>query len=186
MKRAVFIIFLLITASFLASCQKLGNKGQVDLTKKANKQSDMRLSSPVFENNQYIPSKYSCDAENVNPPLLINEVPEGAQSLVLIVDDPDAPAGDWVHWLVWNIKPDITEIIEDSVPQGAVQGLTDFGKNEWGGPCPPSGSHRYQFKLYALDSKLDLESRVEKKDLESAMQGHILEQSILVGLYRRQ
>jgi len=145
----------------------------------------MKLTSPVFENNQYIPSKYTCDGEDINPPLEISEVPENARSLVLIVDDPDAPAGDWVHWTVWNISPETTNIAENSVPAGAVQGMTDFGQAGWGGPCPPSGTHHYQFKLYALDTQLDLDSSTKKSDLEKAMQGHILDQAMLVGLYQR-
>lgn len=146
---------------------------------------DMQITSTAFEHNQNIPSQYTCDGTDMNPPLQISEVPEGTQSLALIVDDPDAPRGDWVHWLVWNIDPSTTEISENSVPAGAVQGLTDFGRNDWGGPCPPSGTHRYFFKLYALDSALDLSTSAGKADLLSAMEGHILENGELIGLYER-
>ena len=145
----------------------------------------MKLESPVFENNGNIPSKYTCDGENVNPPLEISEVPENAKSLVLIVDDPDAPMGTWVHWTVWNISSKTTEISENSVPEGAVEGMTDFGKPGYGGPCPPSGTHRYFFKLYALDATLDLDSSDKAKDIEKAMEGHILDKAELVGLYSR-
>lgn len=108
-----------------------------------------------------------------------------AQSLVLIMDDPDAPAGTWVHWMVWNIDPKINEITEDNVPQGAIEGVTSFGQTGYGGPCPHSGRHRYFFKLYALDTKINLSLGADKSQLEKAMNGHILAQSELVGLYQR-
>lgn len=135
----------------------------------------MKLSSTAFQNNAIIPARYTCDGVNVNPPLTISDVPAGTQSLALIVHDPDAPRGDWTHWLVWGIDSTTTTIAEDSVPAGAIQGVTDFGSAAWGGPCPPSGTHRYVFKLYALDAKLEL----------SARQGHILEEAELVGNYQR-
>jgi len=146
----------------------------------------MQISSPDFQNNQNIPSKYTCDGDDVNPQLAVSGVPFGAKSLVLIVDDPDASAGDWAHWLVWNIKPETAVIAENSVPIGAVEGVTDFGRSGWGGPCPGSGRHRYQFKIYALDTELNIPSSYRKAGLEGAMQGHILEQAMLVGLYQRQ
>ena len=146
----------------------------------------MKLSSPAFENNQAIPSQYSCDGQDINPPLKISEAPENAASLVLIMDDPDAPMGTWVHWLVWNINPQTTEIAENNVPAGAVEGTTSFGRTGYGGPCPPSGTHRYFFKIYALDTKLDLSIEADKEKLEEAMDGHILAQAELIGLYSRQ
>jgi len=145
----------------------------------------MKLTSAAFQANGEIPSKYTCDGLNVSPPLIIEGVPAGAKSLVLIVDDPDAPVGDWVHWLVWNIKPETKEIAENSVPEGAVQGTTDFGKPGWGGPCPPSGIHHYQFKLYALDAELSLSSGTKKADLEKAVSPHTIDSTLLVGLYQR-
>lgn len=145
----------------------------------------MKITSPAFESNGSIPSQYTCDGQNVSPPLMIGEVPPAAKTLALIVDDPDAPAGDWVHWLVWNIDPKTAEIAEGTVPPGAVQGRTDFGNSRWGGPCPPSGVHHYQFKLYALDATLDLPETATKKDLETAMNTHTLEQFTLVGTYQR-
>jgi len=145
----------------------------------------MKLTSPVFENNGNIPARYTCDGENINPPLEISQVPEGAKSLVLIINDPDAPAGDWVHWTVWNISPAAKSISESSVPTGAIQGTTDFGKSGYGGPCPPSGVHHYQFKLYALDEVLNLNLSAKREDVEKVMEGHILEQVLLVGLYKR-
>lgn len=145
----------------------------------------MKLSSSVFENNQLIPAKYTCDGEDINPPLQISEVPEGTKSLALIIDDPDAPMGTWDHWIVWNINPSVSFIKENSVPEGGVQGMNDFGKQPYGGPCPPSGTHRYFFKLYALDKELELDSSSKKEVLERAMEGHILDKAELVGLYKK-
>lgn len=146
---------------------------------------DMKLTSPVFADNQTIPAKYTCDGENINPPLEISDVPENAKSLVLIMDDPDAPAGIWMHWIMWNLDPATKIIAENSVPAGAVEGLTSFGQPGYGGPCPPSGVHRYFFKMYALDTMLDLPSATDKAGLEKAMQGHILVKAQLIGLYSR-
>lgn len=145
----------------------------------------MELTSSTFENNSLIPPKYTCDGDNISPPLDISNVPNNAQSLALVIDDPDAPGGDWVHWLVWNINPSLEKIPEGEAPENSVQGTTDFGRSEYGGPCPPSGTHRYQFKLYALDTNINLDSAAKKADLEAAMEGHILDQAILVGLYQR-
>jgi len=146
----------------------------------------MKLTSSAFEHNQKIPSQYTCDGENINPPLTISDVPQNAKSLVLIMDDPDAPSGDWVHWTAWNIAPQTTEIAENSTPAGAVEGLTSFGKPGYGGPCPPSGEHRYFFKIYALDINLDLTPKNDKRELLQAMEGHILDFAELIGLYSRQ
>jgi Raf kinase inhibitor-like YbhB/YbcL family protein len=148
-------------------------------------QGNMKISSSAFGHNQPIPPQYTCDGADQNPPLEISGVPDGTKGLALIVDDPDAPAGDWVHWLVWNIDPSVTEIAENSVPSGGVEGTTDFNRTGWGGPCPPSGTHRYQFKLYALDTPLDLNAKARKAELERAMQGHVLEQVLLVGTYQK-
>ncbi len=146
----------------------------------------MKISSPAFQDNGMIPSKYTCNGANANPELMIAGVPAGAKSLALIVDDPDAPAKVWVHWLVFNIDPKTARIGENSVPQNAVQGTTDFKATGYGGPCPPSGTHRYFFKLYALDTTLSLGSSATKKDVEAAMQDHIMAQATLTGLYRQQ
>ena len=145
----------------------------------------LQLVSPVFKHNEFIPEKYTCDGKDINPPLLIENIPSGTKSMALIVDDPDAPAGTWVHWVVWNISPDTKEMKESSVPEGAQQGVNDFRKHQYGGPCPPSGTHRYFFKLYALDTMLNLGSKAKKSDLEQAMKGHILEKTELVGRFRR-
>lgn len=143
---------------------------------------NMQLTSLAFSNNRSIPQKYTCEGEDVNPPLFIASIPEKAKSLALIVDDPDAPGGMWVHWVVFNIK--MTDAIdEDSVP--GIQGINDFGKKDYGGPCPPSGTHHYYFKIYALDSELVLREGATKTALEKAMEGHILGQAELIGLYKK-
>jgi Raf kinase inhibitor-like YbhB/YbcL family protein len=154
---------------------------EIPLTTEIN----MKIESPAFENNQPIPSKYTCDGEDVNPPLKISDVPEDAKSLVLIVDDPDAPLGTFTHWIVWNIDPKTNFIEENSVPVGAIVGVNDFGKNSYGGPCPPSGTHHYHFKLYALDTTLNLDKDSKKNDLEKAMENHILEKAEIIGIYKR-
>lgn len=143
----------------------------------------LQISSPAFEANQSIPSKYTCEGKDINPPLEIAGIPEKAHSLVLIVDDPDAPGKTWVHWLVWNI-PITHHIKENSVP--GEQGLNDFKRMAWGGPCPPAGTHRYFFKVYAPDTLLKLSSKTTKKELEQAMGEHILAFGELVGVYKRQ
>ena len=155
---------------------------QLDLT---IKNINMKISSSAFKNNQKIPSQYTCDGANINPPLTISDLPQNAQSLVLIMDDPDAPSGDWVHWLVWNINPQTKEIKENSVPPESTEGLTSFGNAGYGGPCPPSGEHRYFFKIYALDTKLDLMPEADKRELFQAMDGHVLASAELIGLYSR-
>lgn len=143
----------------------------------------MQIESPAFEANQIIPKKFTCDGEDLSPPLNIQDIPKGAKSLVLIVDDPDAPRGTFTHWLAWNIDPS-----SSSLPEGASvpsQGRNDFGELDYRGPCPPKGEHRYFFKLYALDTKLDLASGSSKKQLEDAMKGHIIGKAELIGLYQR-
>lgn len=143
----------------------------------------LKITSPAFQHNGSIPSKYACDGENINPALNIEDIPEGTQSLALIMDDPDAPLGTWDHWIVWNIPPTKNKIEENSVP--GTQGANSARKQSYSGPCPPFGTHRYLFKIYALDTKLTLSPNSRKKDLEKAMQGHTLAQGEIIGLYKR-
>lgn len=149
----------------------------------------MKLTSMAFNHEGAIPPRYTCDGENINPPLGIGEVADETRSLALICDDPDAPAGTanpgWVHWVVFNIGGGTTEIAENSIPDGAVLGQTDFGQPGYGGPCPPSGTHRYYFRLYALDTTLELAPGATKAELKQAMNGHILEQTELMGTYAK-
>jgi len=142
----------------------------------------MKLTSPEFEHNKFIPKNFSCLGKDINPTLNIQNIPKDAQSLVLIVDDPDAPAGTWVHWVVYDIP--VTSIIaENSIP--GIQGHNDFKRINYGGPCPPSGTHRYFFKLYALDTKFNFPEGKTKSQIEQAMEGHILEKTELIGLFSK-
>jgi len=146
------------------------------------------LTSSAFPHNGKISSKYTCDGDDMSPPLAIGDVDANAQSLVLIMDDPDAvkPAGKvWDHWVVWNIPPTTTEIPEGQEPEG-VHGIGTSGNKKYHGPCPPDTEHRYFFKLYTLDTPLDLSDGATKKEVEEAMEGHILQQTELIGLYERQ
>lgn len=149
---------------------------------------EMELSSSAFRQNETIPVRYTCDGDNVSPPLTITGVPDGTVGLALVMDDPDAPvAGGFVHWTVWNIDPATAEVPEDAVPQGGIEGQTSAGGGGYRGPCPPSGTHRYFFKLYALDTELDLDPEAAgREELEAAMEGHILARAELVGTYGRE
>ena len=142
----------------------------------------MQITSSKFNHEEFIPAKFTCDGEDINPPLAFEDIPQDARSLALIVDDPDAPMRTWVHWVVYDI-PVRDGINENSVPDKL--GTNDFTRQRYGGPCPPIGTHRYFFKLYALDAILNLEEGLEKGDLEKAMQGHTLEKAELIGLYKK-
>jgi Raf kinase inhibitor-like YbhB/YbcL family protein len=151
----------------------------------------MQLTSTAFTEGGTIPVKYTCDGTNVSPPLKWSGVPAGAKALALIADDPDAPSRTWVHWVLYDLPATATELAEDVpksqlIPAGAKQGLNDFRQLGYGGPCPPPGKpHRYFFKLYALDAPLDLKAGLTKKDIEHAMEKHILAQAQLMGTYKR-
>ncbi len=150
----------------------------------------MEITSTAFEHMRLIPSKYTCDGDNISPAINWKGIPESAKSLVLIVDDPDAPMGTWVHWIVYNIPPTMEGLPENfpadkETREGIKQGTTSFRRIGYGGPCPPSGTHRYFFKLYALDAILGLPAGEEKEQLLNAMEGHILAKAELVGLYSR-
>lgn len=144
----------------------------------------MKITSSGFENNTTLPSKYTCDGEGVNPPLCFSDIPEFTESLVLIVDDPDAPIQTFVHWVLYNMDPKTREIKENSIPQSALRGKTSIDGNNYFAPCPPSGTHRYFFKLYALDIRLNLENP-SASEIEEAMQDHILDTAELIGLYNK-
>ncbi len=144
----------------------------------------MKVVSSAFKNGEAIPGKYTCDDMDISPPLTFKDIPEDAASLALIADDPDAPCGTWVHWLVWNMDPSVDGICQGEEVRG-IKGRNDFGRLTYGGPCPPGGTHHYYFKLYALDKYLDLREGSSKKDLVKAMEGHIIEESQLMGVYNR-
>ena len=144
----------------------------------------MKITSPAFQQIGSIPAKFTCDGENMSPPLQITAVPAEAKSLALIADDPDAPGGLFTHWLVWNVPPQTGSIAEGSAPKG-VQGTNDFAKSGYSAPCPPSGTHRYYFRVFALDRELDLRSGAKRSQLDAAMKGHVLAQGELIGRYTR-
>jgi Raf kinase inhibitor-like YbhB/YbcL family protein len=145
--------------------------------------SSISITSPAIQAGGDIPAKFTCNGTNVSPELQIGGVPNEAKSLVLIVDDPDAPRGLFTHWIVWNIDPKTTRVAENSAPAGGIQGTNDFGKRNYGGPCPPSGTHRYFFKIFALDTKPDLKPSARRAELDAAMRGHVLAQGELMGRY---
>jgi len=146
---------------------------------------NLNISSTAFKHGEAIPARYSCDGSDINPPLKIGPPPENTITIALIMDDPDAPVGTWVHWVVWNLPQETREILEKSLPSGAIQGKNSWKRNSYGGPCPPSGTHRYFFKIYALDTALNLNQATTKADLEQAMQDHILAKGELMGTYKR-
>jgi len=149
----------------------------------------MQLSSPAFSNNSKIPTKYTCSGEDIPPPLSWSGIPEGTKSLVLIMDDPDAPSGNWDHWILYNIPPTTTGLAENThnYPTGTDFGMNSWQKAEYGGPCPPKGDdpHRYFFTLYALDTKLPGHIAPSKTTITMAIEDHIIDQAELVGLYER-
>jgi Raf kinase inhibitor-like YbhB/YbcL family protein len=148
----------------------------------AEEDKKMKLLSPAFGHEDFIPKKFTCQGNDINPPLVIENIPEGTKSLALIMDDPDAPGRGWVHWVLYDI-PVTSEIKENSIP--GKEGMNDFGRKHYGGPCPPSGVHRYFFKIYALNKMLDLKGTVDKYSLENAIEPHILDEAELVGLYEK-
>lgn len=147
----------------------------------------MIITSPQFEGGQEIPRKFTCDGFDMNPEFQIQNVPAEAKSLALIVEDPDAPGGTFTHWTVWNIKPDTTLIKEESMPPGSTEGRTDFGRTGFGGPCPPqgAGAHRYFFRLYALDRRLDLPPGSSRSELAAELGRGCLAKAELIGTYGR-
>lgn len=150
----------------------------------------IKITSTAFKEGSMIPKQYTCDGQDISPPLAWTSIPEGTKSLALISDDPDAPVGTWVHWVLFNLPAEVTELPEHVPPtktleNGAKQGKNDFRKIGYGGPCPPGGTHRYYFKLYALDTVLDAEPGITKQKLLQAMQGHILAEGQVMGKYTR-
>ncbi len=186
MTKIVFAITVLVIAT--AGCD--GGIEPEGLSGERSREMTISVSSPAFQEGGMIPSKYTCDGQDISPAFKWTDVPEPTKSIALISDDPDAPMGTWVHWVMWNIPPNVHELAENvppdpELPDGSRQGITDFGRPGYGGPCPPSGTHRYYFKIYALDTMLDLPSNTDKADLLKAMKGHILAEGQLLGKYKR-
>ena len=178
---------LIITIAFLLSIQGI-NSLKFDL--QGGSKMEIKLTSTAFEEGGLIPENYTCDGVDFSPPLAWSGVPEGTESLALIFDDPDAPMGTWVHWILFNIPASVNGLPENIPPEreiktGGMQGMNDFRKIGYGGPCPPGGTHRYYFKLYALDTVLNLNAGATKAQLIKAMEGHILAKGQLMGKYSR-
>jgi len=186
--RMIFRYLAILAVFLVTSCSR---EGERSVTEEEGAAMTVQLTSTAFTEGSSMPAKYTCDGEDVSPPLKWSNVPAGTKSLALISDDPDAPVGTWVHWVIYGIPPDVTEL-QEGIPKsevlttGAKQGISDFKRIGYGGPCPPPGGpHRYFFKLYALDAELDLKPGAAKRDLLHAMEGHILAQGQLIGTYKR-
>ena len=184
------VIVVLVAVPILSFCSCKDSE-QADSGAVGGKKMEIKVTSSAFEEGGLIPAKYTCDGADISPPLNWDAVPEATKSIVLISDDPDAPMGTWVHWVLFNLPADTRELAEnippdETLPNGARQGVSDFGRIGYGGPCPPGGTHRYFFKLYALDADLDLPAGAAKRQLLKAMEGHILAQGQLIGKYNRQ
>lgn len=168
------IVILIVSAKFVLHKDILANI----------KEGNMKITTD-FDHNSNIPSKYTCDGQDLAPDLIISDVPTDAKELVLIVDDPDAPMGTWVHWVVYNIPVETKKIEYKNLPKATKQGMTDFGRIGWGGPCPPSGTHRYFFKLYAINKNLNLAQGATKFQIENEIKDNIIEKAEIIGLYKR-
>jgi Raf kinase inhibitor-like YbhB/YbcL family protein len=182
------VVLIMVLMLLFCSCKdtEYADSGAV-----GDKKMEIKITSSVFEEDGLIPPKYTCDGADISPPLQWDAVPEGTNSIALISDDPDAPMGTWVHWVIFGLPADTRELAEnippdEILPNGARQGLSDFGRIGYGGPCPPSGTHRYFFKIYALDTEIDLPAGANKRQLLKAVEGHILGQGQLIGKYKRQ
>ena len=182
MKMKKYFVITLLTI-LIIGCANKNNLNQSS-NPQTSEVSEMKLTSAAFVHNGSIPSEFTCDGDGLSPPLSIREVSASAKSLVLISDDPDAPVGNWDHWVVFNIPPSAKEISKGAEPDGT-PGKNSWSKTGYGGPCPPSGTHRYFFKLYALDTLLDIPAGSNKKQIESAMQNHTIAKAELIGLYKR-
>lgn len=183
-----FVFFLVPT--FLCVCMIGIQAKQIEQIEKEGNSMELEIKSTAFEEGGSIPKKYTCDGTDISPPLSWTQPPEGTKSLVLICDDPDAPMGTWVHWVLYGLSPDILALPEDipdkkEVLGGARQGTNDFRRIGYGGPCPPGGTHRYYFKLYAIDSEPGLSSGATKKEVLKSIEGHILAEGQLMGRYSR-
>jgi len=179
----VFQLLLMLALLFLAIFSNMKAFGEEKATEK--KMQPIDVSSTAFSDGGMIPEKFTCDGENVNPPIEIKNVPKGTKSLALIVDDPDAPIGTWDHWLMWNLDPKTAKVQENATPPQAKVGKNDYKKMAYGGPCPPFGEHRYYFKVYALDKELDLPKGEKRKALERAFKDHIISEGKMMGRYKR-
>jgi len=184
------IFILLISVMFFCVCQCNESKQKEGPKDTGGNHMAFKITSPAFKEGELIPKKFTCDSSDISPALNWSGAPETTRCFALICDDPDTPMGTWVHWVLYNLPSNLSGLAEaiphsDTLPNGARQGMTDFGTPGYGGPCPPHGTHRYFFKLYALDTMLTLEGKVTKDDIEAAMKGHVLAECQLMGKYKR-
>lgn len=187
MQKNILMLVVALPLLLFYSCK---NGKQAEIKTEGGEKMEITLTSTAFEDNAMIPAKYTCDGEDISPPLKWDGVPKGTKSIALICDDPDAPIGTWAHWVLFNLPLQTRELQENfpddaTLPNGASQGISDFGRTGYGGPCPPGGTHRYFFKIYALDIKIYSGAAANKAQLEKAMAGHILAQGKLMGKYKR-
>jgi Raf kinase inhibitor-like YbhB/YbcL family protein len=182
----ILVLFLLLFLSCAGRQQQLPQPA----SPQKQAQAEIKLTSSAFKNGEPIPRTYTCDGVNVSPPLEWSGVPRTAKTIAIVCDDPDAPGGTWAHWALYNLPADNIGLVENTLATetlraGGFQGKNDFGKIGYGGPCPPSGTHRYFFKIYALDSELPLKAGATKAELMKAMDDHVVLQGQLIGTYRR-
>lgn len=178
-----FIFITTIVLAMLLTYKMVKN----EVSYNTNTSMGLKVSSKSFQHNKEIPSKYTCDGENINPDLVFENIPENTKSIAVIATDPDSPSKVWTHWTLLNIPPNTTQIAEGLIPENAVEGVTDFGETGYGGPCPGSGTHRYFFNVYALDTMLEnVVSGASLSEIEEAMEGHVIDSTQIVGLYKRQ
>ena len=186
MKKNILVLSL-VSILLFCSCK---DSRQAQPGAEGERKMEIKITSSAFTKGGMIPSRYTCDGADFSPPLKWDAVPEATRSIALICDDPDAPMGTFVHWVLFNLPPGTRELAEnfpeeETLPDGARQGISDFGKTGYGGPCPPGGTHRYYFKIYALDTKLEIAPVADKPALLKAMEGHILAEGELLGTYAR-
>jgi len=192
MRKGFAVLSFAVLSLFFISCasqpQPVAQQPAADKPKES--EGVVKLTSTAFKEGQPIPATYTCKGVNISPPLEWSGVPKSAKTLAIIADDPDAPSGTWVHWVLYNLPADNIGLVEnvpvtESLKAGGFQGKNDFGKIGYGGPCPPSGTHRYFFKIYALDAELPLKAGATKAEVEKAMEGHVVSQGQLMGTYGR-
>jgi len=183
MKYLKYLIFAIVFFTIVIAVDLYYIHYKTNTSSITTKESHMVISSSAFEDNAVMPDKYTCNGAGINPSLFWDKMPDDTKSIAIIVDDPDAPSGDFTHWLLWNIDPTATEIAENSTPTGSMVGTNDGGTLAYYPPCPPNGTHHYQFKVYALDEALDAPRGSKKAELESAMHPHIIDYGMITGLY---
>lgn len=179
----IFVFFFVVAG--LVFFSKISTEEKKLVSKQKISKKALFLASPAFDENGFIPEKYTCDGENINPPFVIKNIPSETKSLAIVVNDPDAPSGNFIHWVIWNINPQESKIQEGILPNGAVEGVNDFGNIGYGGPCPPDGVHHYQFRLFALSKKLSLSRGASKKQFENFARDSIIQSFTLTAKYKR-